>query len=201
MSERMKLTTENYNRLGPLTDQQFLAAKEKATSQRLIYAENLEPRLTVWDSYGRENNIPIDRLTNEFESGNVAAIRLKATVANMAGGKEQSGYLKLENLRDAQFNPETGVLLIDSDQCCITNLDCWQAMSDLYQVINDPTNWVNERALSGIIEPDLTLKDFKQIRDDHDRTIDSPDYDAILMSPDNDREVPTYNFGGQDLLF
>lgn len=159
MSRRaVEILKNNYNKLGELDDKQFLAVK--AVTQGVIYAREID-----MDHIMRRDNLGIDRQIHPEEIQAGDTITLNATVRNALGTKEQSGSLTIEDVRDAQFSPITGQLVIDSDKFCLSSIDCTQEIADLALLINAPNVWVTKAALSEMVPSDATLKDFQEVRD------------------------------------
>ena len=159
----------NFEKIGPLTDAQFLATK--SLSKKLIYAKQVDLKNVVLiDVDGRESSVDLRTVVAEYNRGNVSGAKIQATVRGMSGGPEQTGSLRLDNIIDLRFDASVGLLVIENDRCVFTNLPCWTEISELAKVIQDPYNWVDKEALADLLPFDATLEDFVSVRDE--RAID-----------------------------
>ena len=157
----------NFEKIGPLTDAQFLATK--TLSKRVIYAKEIDLKNVVLiDVEGLETRVDVRTAVTEHRRGNVSSIKFQATVRSMSGGPEQTGSLRLDNIIDLKFDQSIGLLVIENDKCVFTNLPCWTEISDLAKVIQDPYNWVNKESLAELLPFDATLEDFISVRDERE---------------------------------
>ena len=157
----------NFEKIGPLTDAQFLATK--SLSKKLIYAKQVDLKnVLLIDIDGLESNVDMRAIVAEYNRGNVGGIKLQATVRGMSGGPEQTGSLRLDNIIDLKFDQSIGLLVVENDKCVFTNLPCWTEISDLAKVIQDPYNWVDKEALAELLPFDATLEDFVSVRDERE---------------------------------
>ena len=172
----------NFKKIGPLTDAQFLATK--ALSKRMIYAREVDLRNIIAIGVdGREYRLSAIEAVSEYQNGNVNTLKLKATVRGMAGGAEQSGNVKLENITDIEFDSAIGFLVVENEQCVFTNIPCWTEMKDLTEVMRDKSNWVNSKSLGELLPPDTLLSDFIEVRDSIERDLDRDVKLDIIENP------------------
>ena len=161
---------QNFDRIGPLTDAQFLATK--ALSKKMIYAQSIDfENISITDVMGGEHKADAVEAVNEFEHGVVDSLKIRAKVRGMTGGAEQVGNIKLDNIIDIKLDSAIGILVIENDKCVFTNIPCWTEIEDLVNVIKDPNNWVDRIALSELLPPDVALCDFVAVRELQARTI------------------------------
>ena len=181
----VQMLKENYDRLGDLTDAQFIVAKAKACAKRLIYAEQIMDCVKI-DFVG--NSTPIN--LNEIAEGDT--LKIKATVRNMAGGKEKTGYVTLNNIRDVQYDNAIKMLTLETDNMILTTIECKAEIIQLDSVIRG-VNWVNEHSLSELISNDTLLSDFKMERDEreHNRSLEDIDF---VETKDNSTIFPELLF-------
>ena len=166
-----QILESNYDLLGDLSDDQFIAAKARACEKKLIHAEQIADVVKI--SGGSTQNVSF----NDVEKGDT--IRLKATVRSMVGGVEKTGYVTLKNIQDIHHDDYAGMLIIDADGLIFTTLDCKEAVQQLNAVIRSD-NWVTQQSLSNLLSEDSILKDFQQIRDGaHELDLD----DIVLDEP------------------
>ena len=159
IKDAAQMIKENYNKLGALTDSQFIAAKARTCSKKLIHAERV---IGVQLMDGLLNNfITIDKI----EVG--ATVKIKATVRHMSGDVEKTGVITLDNVKDIQVDQQTGMWIIENDRYIVTTLNCQKEMADLEAVIRDD-NWVNMHSLGELIGDETLLSDFKLVRDYED---------------------------------
>jgi hypothetical protein len=140
-------------KLGELSKTEFCAVK--ALSTRCVYGKEIRTdTVSRIDSYGRENKIDLTDIRNGD------TIRLGATVTNILGGPEKTGMLTIKDIKDVQFDPRTGELIIEGSDYCLVNLDCRRDIQILDAVISDPNNWVTKGELVNMTQ-NLTLSDYQ----------------------------------------
>lgn len=156
---------DNYQKIGNLTDQQFLAVK--SLNHKLFYASHLDVNNIIKiDKYGHEEQITRDQIQDAIGE----TLKFRATIRPMNGNREASGSLTMENITDATYDPKTGFLMVDCDKFCMTNTDCGIEMQDLGLLLAAPNVWVTKEALSIIIPESATLSDFAEVREEFAHT-------------------------------
>lgn len=153
---------EEYERIGKLTDEQFLAAQ--VVNCNKPYLKDVK-RIETIERDGKKRAIDFEEL-NEKEFG---TLRIHGTMSNLRGGDERTGWFTIENVRDAQFDPRTGFLLIDSDKY---NLVCSQEIDKMNHVLGDKNNDFTKEVLREIIPRDAKIEDYKEVRDLMEREVE-----------------------------
>jgi hypothetical protein len=175
---------ENYDRFGDLTDEQFVAAKAKACSKRLIHAERISD-VQLIDPFVGNRQITVSQIKPN------TTIKIKATVRNMASQTEKTGFVTLEDIQDVQFDEKTGMLAIENDKYIVTTLRCEKEMGQLEAVLRGE-NWVDMYSLRKLISNDTLLSDFQIIRDgisergrsEHDVELQDLEFVEDITTPD-----------------
>lgn len=152
----VQILKENYNRLGDLTDAEFIATKAKVCAKRIIHVERIID-IRRADGFSEEK-ISL----GQIQVGDT--IKINATVRNMLGGQEKSGVVTMPNIQDIYFEEALGMLVIESAKHILTTMECKSEMLVLDAVIRDD-NWVNVQSLGEIIGEDTLLTEFQYERD------------------------------------
>lgn len=158
IKDAAQMIKENYNKLGDLTDNQFVVAKSKACAKRLIHAERITD-VQLIDTFDGNRSITISQIEPDM------TIKIKATVRNMASQTEKTGFVTLDDIKDVQFDEKTGMLVIENDKYIVTTLNCEKEIGQLEAVLRGD-NWVNINSLGEIIGNETLLSDFKTVRDE-----------------------------------
>ena len=161
---------DNYNLLGKLSDAEFVAAKARARQKRIVFAEKIISVKRI-DLFGKEEQSTIP----EIQAGDT--IKLKATVRSMLGGPTQTGIVTLEGVQDVYHEDGLKMLVIDSDTCILSTMDCGQEMGILSLVVQG-NNWVTDQALCSMILDDATLGVYQEVREEMEQTL-SRDMDSL----------------------
>lgn len=167
MSKNTKIQLKKtYDDIGPLEMEDFIAVKHFFFNQKVfkMYNADLE-NIQCTDEFGQTSKISADKLKDHIGD----TIKISAQIQNVTGGPIQQGIVPIENIRDAQFDPRTGLLMIDSDKyCLVQNVESeriMQSVDALNQLAQDPSSGVTHDAIQKRIPSTTTWEEFKEVSD------------------------------------
>ncbi len=175
-----KEQVEKYNMLGDLTMDEYVAMKAYL-GQNTLHVDNLKmDQIYRVDGFGNREKIEFDQI----QKGDT--IRITGDFGKITGGTQKHGTIQVENVKDCQFDPETGELLFDSDKFCITSCDnVGKTAKTISTILENPDCWLDKKSLSEATR-DMTFSDYKEIRD--------------LMNRENERDYDFYNTSLDDII-
>lgn len=190
-----ELLQDNYKKIGPLTDEQFVAVKACACSKKLIYAEQVHEVRNV--SMGVETPITFDEIDED------ATVRIKATIRSMLGGAAKTGFITLPNIQEVYRDEARKMWVIEAENLILTTMDCKNEVLQINAVLAGD-NWVNNITLSELITNDTILRDLQDIRDkEPDLILGDMNIDSIFEKENEDLSLGDFDSGFKtpDLLF
>ena len=144
----------NYDDLGELTDQEYIAVK--SVGKKAFHAVEIKS-IKKMDPFGDE----VEILWDDIQPGD--DLKLEATIQSLAGGQTKTGNLPMKNIKDVQRIGRNRDLYLENDQFCITTAECGVEVGLLKKVVMAP-NWVTVDELKRLVPADITLETYKTVK-------------------------------------
>jgi hypothetical protein len=154
---------ENYNRIGPLSREQFFAVK--SLSRKVVYVRGISEIKKI-DWLGNETAAKFE----EIEEGD--SVKIVAKARNMAGGQERLVSVTLNDVTEIVLDKPAKTMILANEEYYLVNIDCQKDIEALRLLINSPEIWVSVEELANLLPANMTLADFEDVKDRKEKELE-----------------------------
>jgi hypothetical protein len=154
---------ENYNRIGPLSREQFFAVK--SLSRKVVYVRGISEIKKI-DWLGNETAAKFE----EIEEGD--SVKIVAKARNMAGGQERLVSVTLNDVTEIVLDKPAKTMILANEEYYLVNVDCQKDIEALRLLINSPEIWVSVEELANLLPANMTLADFEDVKDRKEKELE-----------------------------